>query len=213
MLSLRPALTLGGSLLVATAACSAQPTSQQPPSATAGPVSEPTSLGDYDTSTLTVVRSAFCDRVPDDAITAALGSDTGEGSEVAEQKAWEPGGRLPGTRDIADEFGCAWTAGGTTARAWVFAPPITPERAEGLAAETVGSVGTVGRKCTPVRSAPPLGTRSVAQSCPLNTGSALVGVYGLIGDAWVSCEISGGAEDVEQVGAWCVAVLEAMSSA
>lgn len=198
------AAVLGGLLLVATTACSAQPPSEGPPAATAAPTTGPTALTDYDTSALTVVRSGFCDRVPDDIIAAALGSDAGE---VIDEKVWQPGGRLPGTRDIGNEFGCAWTAGEVTARAWVFAPPITPERADDLASEVVGP------SCRAVRSAPPLGAPSVARTCGSDPGAGLVGYHGLVGDAWVSCEINGGAaKDLDLVGQWCVAVLEAMRS-
>ena len=202
----RPAASLGAVtgalLLVAAAACSAEPTPEQPATE---PTAESTPLADYDTSAVAIVRSDFCDRVSDDAIIAAIGDD------ASDKQAWQPGERLPDNRDIGNEFGCAWTAGPVTARGWVFAPPITPERADDLASEVVGLT------CKPLRSAASLGDPGVAQNCVLNTGARLVGFYGLIGDAWVSCEISGltgtAPEAGDLVGEWCVAVLEALRTA
>ncbi len=194
------ATAIGGLLLVVTTACSAD---QQPAGRpSTEPTGEPTPLADYDTSELTVVRAAFCDRVNDDAVAAAVVDDP------SDAQTWRPGGRLPGSKDIGNEFGCAWAAGSVTARAWVFAPPVTSERAADLAAEVVD------RKCERLRNAPDLGRSSVAQRCPGATGRT--GIYGLVGDAWVSCEISGltgsESEDVDLVGKWCVAVMEALRS-
>jgi len=197
------AAAIGGLLLVATGACSTDPSPEQPMKEPTVPTAEPTPLADYDTSEVAVVRAAFCDRVSDDAIAAAV-------SDVpSEDQTWRPGGRLPGSKDISNEFGCAWTAGQVSARAWVFAPPITPERAVDLASEVVDG------KCQRVRNAPDLGAPSVAQQCAGEAGKT--GIYGLVGDAWVSCELSGltgsAVEDVELVGQWCVAVLEALRTA
>jgi hypothetical protein len=194
----------GALLLVATAACSAESPPEQP---TAEPeaTGESTPLDDYDTAEVAIVRSDFCERVSDDAITAAIGD------EAADLQAWQPGERLPDSRDIGNEFGCAWTAGSVSARAWVFAPPITPQRADDLASEVVGPT------CKPLRPAAPLGDPGGAQSCVLDTDARRVGFFGLIGDAWVNCEVTGltgpGAEADDLVGQWCVAVLEALRSA
>ena len=40
---------------------------------------------------------------------------------------------LPDVADVVHEFGCRWTAGDSSAEAWVFAPPITRKRAAVLA--------------------------------------------------------------------------------
>jgi hypothetical protein len=62
-----------------------------------------------------------------------------------------------------------------------------------------------------------LGDPGGAQSCVLDTDARRVGFFGLIGDAWVNCEVTGltgpGAEADDLVGQWCVAVLEALRSA
>ncbi|MCW2835635.1 MAG: hypothetical protein JWN68_3588 [Nocardioides sp.] len=194
-----PATAIVGVLLMTTAACSADPEADKPSTESTEATVESTPLAAYDTSEVTVVRAAFCDRISDSAIAVALGS------AASDEHSWQPGGRLPGSKDIGNEFGCSWTAGQVTARAWVFAPPITAERAEDLVSESVGP------KCTPRRSAPPLGGPGLAQSCRLNTGAGPVGISGLVGDAWVSCEINGRDDaDVGLVGEWCVVVLEAL---
>ncbi len=186
-------------LLVALAGCSGESPPEQPE---AEPTVEPTPLGEYDTDGLTLVRGAFCDRVSEPAVVAVLGA------EATGTTSWQPGRRLPGSRDISNEFGCSWTTPSVTARAWVFAPPITRERA----ADFVSDLG--GMKCEELSDAPALGDPGAAQRCGLNTGATLTGFHGLVGDAWVGCEVSsprGSAEgDTGRVGEWCVAVLEAM---
>ncbi|WP_133176498.1 hypothetical protein [Nocardioides currus] len=179
-----------GVLLVAVTGCSGD---DDPATPTAPAAAEPTPLADYDTSGLALVRGDFCERVPADAVAAAL---DGEATDAA---SWRPGVRLPGTRDISNEFGCSWTDGSATARAWVFAPPITASRASDFVSETVG------KGCRRLRSAPDLGSPSVAQQCDDSTG-----FHGLVGDAWVGCEVSAAATDEDLVGEWCVAVLEAL---
>ncbi len=103
-----------------------------------------------------------------------------------------------------------------TARAWVFAPPISRQRASDFANELVGM------KCKELASAAAPGDPGVAQRCGLNTGATLTGLYGLVGDAWLGCEVDRGTlsstsptEPAEsaRVGEWCVAVLEALRSA
>ncbi|WP_156887150.1 hypothetical protein [Nocardioides sp. CF8] len=181
-------------LLVALAGCTDDPAPQQP---TAEPTAESTPLADYDTSGLTLTPDDFCARVAEPAVIAALdGESTGT-------DAWQPGRRLPGSRDISDEFGCSWQGSSTTARAWVFAPPVSPQRARDFVRETPG------QGCERLSAAADLGSPSVAQQCPDADGRT--GVYGLVGSAWVACELSGlrGSRE-ERAGEWCVAVLEAL---
>ena len=197
---------LGLLLLVAAAGCTSE--SPREPAATKAPepTAESTPLADYDTSDLTLARAPFCDRVADTAISAALAG------EPSDEQSWRPGGRLPDTKDISNEFGCAWTAGAVTARAWVFAPPMSAERATDAVAAS-----EPGKNCRPLPSAPSLGTPGVARSCELDSGDSLVGFAGLVGDAWVSCEITGPGvtrgDGVTRGGDWCVAILEALRSA
>lgn len=203
------AALIAGVLLMATVACSAGPTPEEPTdeseqSESAEPTADATPLAAYDTSGVTIVRAAFCDRVAEGAVAAALSGGASELGDASVEDAWQPGSRLPGSKDIGNEFGCSWTAGQVTARAWVFAPPVTPQRASDLVREVVGD------KCRRMQAAG-LGRPSVSQRCE---GAGTTGIYGLVGDAWVSCEITGltstGSEDL--VGEWCVAVLEALRS-
>jgi hypothetical protein len=193
----RPAAVTTGALALVLAACSGEPAPRQP----AEPLTaEATPLAAYDTSGLAVVRGEFCDGVVEAAITAALGD------EPTTEDSWLPGNRLPESRDISNEFGCAWASGSVRAAAWVFAPPISRERATDFAQESVG------KKCERLETAPDLGEPSVAKHC--GTGAETTAFHGLVGDAWVACEISGlpvsGGDDTARVGEWCVAVLEAL---
>lgn len=184
-----------GALLLAPAGCSEDSAPSRPE---AEPTAEPTPLGDYDTTDLTLVRGEFCDRVADAAVLAALEE------QPTRRDSWSPGARLPGTRDISNEFGCAWMNGSVKARAWVFAPPISASRAADFAAETVP------KDCERLATASTPGSPGAAQHCA--RGPGLTGVYGLVGDAWVGCEIAG-TDDVTHVGEWCVAVLDALRTA
>lgn len=162
---------------------------------------EPTLLADYDTTGVVLTRGDFCDRVAEPAITAALGRQ--EADPGAKSRSWQPGSRLPGGRDISNEFGCSWKRGSMRARAWVFAPPVTPQRAGDFAEESIGPL------CRRLRTAPDLGESGLALSCAADGGAGSIRLSGLLDDAWVGCEISG-TDDVDVVGAWCVAVLEAL---
>jgi hypothetical protein len=173
---------------------------ESPPEPAAAP--KPTTLASYDTAGVGVVRGPFCDRVSPTGIEHALG-DAPE-----EHRTWQNGDRvrLPdGTRDRVQEYGCSWTAGdGTRATAWVFAPPITPQRARSLVREaTGGGCSTHGGGA--------FGRPSVATTCTAD-GATERAHRGLFGDAWLTCtlETTGdGAELGERTSAWCVAVLEA----
>lgn len=201
--SRRAALSAGtatGALLLALAGCSGDPAPKEPADE---PTAEPTPLGDYDTSDLTLVRGDFCDRVTAGAVTAALGD------ESTDAQTWRPGARLPESKDVSNEFGCSWASGSVSATAWVFAPPVTASRAADFARESVG------KTCERLETAPDLGDHGVAHHC--GDGAETTTFGGLVGDAWVGCEISGlsvsGGDDTARVGEWCVAVLEALRNA
>ncbi len=168
------------------------------------PVEEPTQLADVDTSTFTLNRDAFCDRVSTEAISRALGQ------AATEMTTWAPGEPLPESQQVGNEFGCAWSVGPVGARAWVFAPPITPSRAGDFTDEAIG------QGCSRVSRAPALGSPSLTQQCSTEAGPGTTSVYGLVGDAWVGCEVSRANKtsnktgQVERVGEWCVAALEAL---
>lgn len=192
-------------------------TSQQPAEPEPQPAApEPTTLESYDTSGVRVVRSPFCDRLSPTGVEHALG-DPPERST-----SWQNGDRvrLPdGSRDRVHEYGCAWTAGdGTSARAWVFVPPVTPGDARRLVGSVVRDDGCETSRDTP------FGRPSVTARCTDDRATER-SHRGLFGDAWLTCTLAepeesaepgdeagapAGHEDLDhRASEWCVAVLEA----
>ncbi len=177
--------------------------------ATDGPgPSEPasTSLADYETRAVAVPRAPFCEAVPADVVEQALGAPP----DVT--RTWDDGQRTllaPGVRDIAHEHGCAWSGQGVTARAWVFAPPVTPERATGLAEAAGRAEG-----CRALKGAPAFGRSSSGVFCAEGSRTPQLSYRGLFGDAWLTCALSVPDAKPDQdlrdrTGALCVGVLEA----
>ncbi len=165
-------------------------------------------LGDVDTLTTAVTRDTFCADVAPGAVEAALGGPASTSTQYADGQRTSVTGSV---RDIAHEFGCTWTTSTVTARAWVFAPPVTRQSAAGL-------VRTARREdgCRPVAGAPAFGSPSIALRC--RSGRGVQASYrGLFGDAWVTCALAdrrpGGADDLaERAEQWCGAVLAAAGS-
>ncbi len=164
-----------------------------------------TPLAAYETSGVVLVRDSFCDAVPTEAAVEALEDDP------ESTKSYDNGQRArlsADLRDVAHEFGCAWLTSGGTARAWVFAPPVTRHSARGLAREVRTEPG-----CTSVPDAPEFGKPSAALVCEVGT-EVEVSYRGLFGDAWLTCTLSSApgvprAELTDRAGRWCVAVVEA----
>ena len=173
----------------------------QPEEPTPSAVSTP--LTDFATDDITVARADFCSRVAPNAVEEALGA------AVESAETYANGDRVevaPGVRDVAHEYGCTWTAAdGTVARAWVFAPPVTAEQADGLV------TSAPGKGCRQVRSAPAYGDPSVAALC----GDELA-FHGLFGDAWLSCSVEATGTDhqalLDRAGRWCVTVAQAAAA-
>lgn len=164
-----------------------------------------TPLASYDTKAVAIARSGFCDGVPDEAVTEALGA------AADDESAWANGDEVPGTPEVAHEFGCSFTGtAGAEAAAWVFTPPITVDRASDLAEEAATQQG-----CRVEPDAPAYGDPSVALVCagPKRTFASY---RGLFGDAWLSCSLAL-PNDVsreallDRAGRWCVAVAQAAS--
>lgn len=157
-----------------------------------------TALAAADTTTMTVRRRAFCTAVPTADVAAALGSG------ASRPTAYRPGQKValtPTVTDIADEWGCSWTGtAGRAARAWLFAPPVTRQRATKLA-------GQLPKGCERI-SAPAFGAPSVAAAC-----GETVTLRGLFGDAWLSCELTSPgltpARLLDRAGRWCLVVARA----
>ncbi|KAA1418902.1 hypothetical protein F0U44_10520 [Nocardioides humilatus] len=179
----------------------APPVSKRPPP----PAYASTALADYDSRMVALTRAPFCDRIADEAITEALGG------QPRERTAYRNGQRAlvtTGVDDIAHEYGCRITGARGELRAWLFAPPVTRDRARTLAAES-----TQRGSCTRPAGAPAYGVSSVALVCPAGNRT-WVSFRGLFGDAWLSCSLQartslGVDALVDRAGRWCVAVAEA----
>ena len=182
--------------------CTPGATPPEPSTPSTTPDAPPTTLENYGTAGVAVSRSPFCDRVSPTGIEHALGAtaashrDYGNGDRI----------RLPdGTRTIAHEYGCEWSAeGGMTARAWVFVPPVSRGRAGRLVEEALSG------RCSRT-GAGQYGTPSVAVRCRTDEGIER-SWRGLFGDAWLVCTLSGPrpADATEQrTSEWCVSALEA----
>ena len=143
-------------------------------------------MTDFDTGDVTIGRAEFCSRVAPTAVEEALGGAATSSENYANGDRAEV---APGVRDVAHEYGCTWTAAdGTVARAWVFAPPVTPEQAGALRR------AATGKGCRPVPDAPAYGEPSVAVRCGAETA-----FHGLFGDAWLSCSLESATEDRKSV--------------
>jgi hypothetical protein len=168
----------------------------------------PTPLEKLDTTGLVVGRTSFCSSVASDAVEAALDSADYQGDEYGNGDAAQITDEV---KDVAHEYGCTWrTDDGHVARAWVFAPPVTPERAKRLRA------GALRQGCSATRDGADFGSISVATTCG-GKDSTVQGYFGLFGDAWLSCTLGVTGkqqpEDLpERTSDWCAAVLKAASA-
>ena len=168
-----------------------------------------TALTDYDTSVVAVSRAPFCDRLPEEAVTAAL---DGEADAITTYVNGDSAEIAPGLDDVAHEYGCRIEGSGREeVRAWLFAPPVTRSRAGELVDEAVDR-----RACTRPTRAPAYGSPSVALVCPAG-GRWWASFRGLFGDAWLACSLAGPAavsesELLDRAGRWCVAVAEAAAA-
>jgi hypothetical protein len=198
----RAALALVVALVATGAAVAAGVTLRSPSSSEPDTPPRPlaTRLASVETGTVAVRRAAFCDAVPAADVRAAVGDDAPTAA------AWSNGDVLPGTRDVAHEFGCSWTArSGPVATAWVFAPPVTVRRGQELVAAAQAQPG-----CTPVAGAAAFGSPSVALTCTAG-GRTTVSYRGLFGDAWLVCQLTGspGTDAADVADRWCASVLTA----
>ena len=177
--------------------------------ATARPSPSPTPISKLDAGAVRLARVEFCDRLPGAAVAAALGG------KAWSHDSWRSGDPVPGaggeSGDVGHELGCAWTgADGATARAWVFARPVTSEFATGLVGQAEHQAG-----CTTATS-PTFGNPALLQTCAasLPNGASRVRRAGLFGDTWLTCELT--AKDVPTLKArtdtWCAAVVSAASA-
>lgn len=163
-----------------------------------------TRLASIDTATAVVRRASFCADVPAADARAAV-DDTSP-----ELSSWDNGDPLGSGRDVAHEFGCSWSGdSGAVASGWVFAPPVTVQRAQGLVAAAQSEPG-----CAPLPGAARFGSPSIALTCTAN-GTTTQSYRGLFGDAWLVCQLTGSrARDLAGIADhWCASVLTAAGAA
>lgn len=199
------ALTVTGGLLISPD--DAPPASAPRPSpSTPSVAAAPTTLADYDTSTVTVQRAPFCELVVPTALRAALG---GTGVKRRDYVNGESAALTKRVTDIAHEYGCGWSTATASAHAWVFAPPVTRSQARRLVADAASD-----EACTRLDDAPAFGSPSVAEVCRTHAGLR-TSYRGLFGDAWLACSLQSRlkrSEAVARTGELCLAVAQAAST-
>lgn len=173
-------------------ACSGSGDDADPPEA------PPSSLAELEPGA-ELPRLEFCELLPDDAVSDALGE------EPADSLTWAPGDEVDGR--AVQETGCEWSGTTTTARAWVLARAVDQATAERAVAEAGERRG-----CRAVAEAD-FGSPAVRQRCPVpdEPGQLRLRRAGLFGDTWLTCELTGPrAEVVERSEAWCARVVDAL---
>lgn len=179
-----------------------------------GPTSEPswqpTPLPSFEAGTVRIQRDDFCAGVSPEAVESAVGMvestghyGNGESAELAD-----------GVKDVSHEFNCTFVgADGRAARAWLFVPEVTPDRARDLVAK-------VSSKQTGCTTLPGEGFGFPSTSTVCRTADATVATYhGLFTDAWLSCSLTvpdpktGTPALRKAAGEWCVAAAQAAETA
>jgi len=171
----------------------------------AAPSATPTAIKQLHASQMRVVRVAFCDLVPRTTIRAALAGPR------TSARSWHNGDPVPGAgSELGHEFGCAWTGPhGRSARAWVFARPVSAAFARTLVSSARRQPG-----CTAVESSG-FGKPSVVQTCRPKHAPLRIRRAGLFGDTWLTCEVSGNGTPAtlrKRTDAWCVRVATALNA-
>lgn len=190
----RSRLTAAAVLVFATGACT--PDSSPRPGRP-----EQTPLAQIDLGGLSVPRAPFCDLLDTEAVSTLLG---GEPTMTYHYDAGDRRRLAAGLTDVAHEYNCTFSGNRRTARAWVFAQPLTAADGRRLPADR-----RAGRGC---RTAGTLefGSPGLVQSCTVED-QRRVAMAGLFADGWLSCEVTAplatnGPELLEQVQRWCAEV-------
>jgi len=173
------------------------------------PSPAPTPIGQLNTDAMTLARVDFCALLPDPAVRKALGGGLGD------QVSWRNGERAQidtDTRDVAHEYGCAWTRAQYAASAWIYARPITSEFAKAVLEKTSHRKG-----CTP-HAGPDFGSPHRQQSCRLPDGTKRVRLAGLFKDTYLTCQVQAPGKEndkalAERADEWCVQVANATNIA
>jgi hypothetical protein len=173
------------------------------------PTARPTPIAKIDAGAVSLARAEFCDRLPDAAVRRALGGDP------ESDDSWgngDPVGTDAGSGDVGHEIGCAWTgAGGTAARAWVFARPVDAALARDLA-RAAGHREGCSAEPTSV-----FGSPALLQRCTLTGGLVRERRAGLFGDTWLTCEVTAAGtltprERSTRLDTWCAQVVAALDT-
>jgi hypothetical protein len=166
----------------------------------------PTPIGQLNTAQMELHRIPFCDLVPRQAVADALGG------RATDRSSWRNGDTTPlvgGGGDRAQEFGCRYSAGSSTAAAWVFASPVGPRFARQVVRSSARQQG-----CRDQPGAT-FGDPSELQACRLPDGGVRVRHAGLFDQTWLTCEVSATAPDRQVTGradAWCAQVANTLNT-
>ena len=163
-------------------------TSETPAPRSAEPTVVP--LQRLDLTGVSAKRAPFCDSLDAAAVASVLNG------KPWHDASYGPGDRValaPDLRDVAHEYGCVYRRRGITARAWLFAQPVTRGQAKsyvhtqrGVAGCSTagvlkfGSPGVV-QFCRPARRAGPAGAPK---------GTTLATMSGLFGPGYLTCQVS-----------------------
>lgn len=193
-----PLRTLLPVVLVSVVAAACTDTATSPAAPTDSPIPR---LADRATADLAVSRRDPCQELAPEQIARTF--ETASGDDPEPSTTWQPGDRLPDTKEIADEYGCRIVIGEHTASAWVFAPPVTRAAARGLVERTTrdGCRSGAGDR---------FGQPGVAWTCN-DREEPRAGVSGLVGDTWVVCQVEG-PEAAQLADPWCAQVLGSLGS-
>lgn len=190
--------SLLGVLLAATlSACSDSAGDDPEPQVRLTPITK------FDAASVRVLHREFCDAVPEDAVVAAVGDvrrtdhyTNGETHRITR-----------GVVDVSHEFNCTYVGErGDIARAWLFAPRVTPAQARSLVRQEVRAPG-----CRTL-DGHGFGRPSTGTLCT-GRGDRVATYRGLFVDAWLACALTDGGKKkvpvdrlVDRAGTWCVAV-------
>lgn len=199
-------LTAAGALCVLTlTGCTGSGDASQQSAGTPSP--SPVDLQQLDTDAMVIAREPFCGRLAPGTPARALGAEVDDVTEYGPGDTVEV---VQGVTDVADEWSCSYgSADDITARAWLFAPPVTRARAQTLVE------GARAEECTPAGVS--FGTPSIGLVCEGESGTT-ASWRGLFGDAWLACSLrspAGSTTTVAELRAraslWCADVATAAS--
>ena len=178
-----PAAALAAGLLLVGCTSGAEPPAAQP-----RPSSRASSAAQRDLSGLPVAREFFCDRVDE------LDVETALGGPVTGTAHYGNGDRVeisPGYTDISHEYGCTYRGMDPAyARAWVYARPVPPKEARGLARAARREPG-----CR-FPSSVGFGRPDLTSVCRVRPATeedlpaVRVRMQGLFGGSWLTCELT-----------------------